>query len=991
MKVAAENKGSGENNGKGSNGSPDWCSAAMRRVDDGSDGLWLRLGPRADDTLFSKWFSIRLNPCVSFFATLLLFGFVVFCMALKPGKYCMETVTVDSQLQHNEQTFPRWALEQGYMNTSAAFWTTTFTFNVTRKQLKEVDCYAPLKEFRYWRKWVTTVSTWLYISTQDVWIIFLFVVLFSKYADIKLGKDDDEPDFSYIEWFGMIFCCGVATGLFFFSVGEPINHYEACGGSWPSGPKGKCKGDGDWANRYSTMSDNQRAQEAMNLTFYHWGLHGWVCYAVVGLLLGILHFRKGLPMTMKSCFFPLIGERIYGFTGDAIDVLSVVCTTFGVCTSLGLGTMQINEGLKRLNQGKNWWSVFGGTAYYGTDNSGDWKMDSFKSIWDTAPGNWKENNPWNVKTASSIAQIVADNDQQIIIIWIITAVSTASVCTGLDTGVKWFSLIALIMGAFLCWVILAMDDTFFILNLFIQTVGHYLTYFWQVGTYTGAFDQMMDGAPDGEQEYSGWMDDWTIFYWGWWIAWAPFVGVFLARISKGRTVREFIVVALIIAVTYNFTWMTIWGGAALRSEMAATKAGVTCGSPPYRKNYCRVENNIRGMGINRWNKEPEYFCSTVTKLSCHGWNYPPMIFDLLEQYGFLGSFLSVVALITLVLYFVTSSDSGSMVDDMATANGIEEPPIVQKIYWAITEGLAATGLMYMGRFDPSNPKASLQALQAASIAVGLPYTFLVCIICVSLWRTLQFESKQRRWDSGFHLSIIDCGITLYEPQPAGTYASWNFGLGKIKFEILLQSLKNALFPFFSLISVLKGIEKKKAMKTMNSNKQPSPSIWPTVLGSIAAVLFYVGWLLIFLDWIPIDSNAANTYGKLKTNSTGPISIVYEEYKVRNRYGYFRMYENEWVPGAMLDPANPTINGAMLLDKQGDRVGQPWQLGIIGWFFVLLFTAVVSAARTTTRELFHISGTFGEDVLASVFFYPTTLTQLVDTLENEDARKKRVAI
>jgi len=308
-------------------------------------------------------------------------------------------------------------------------------FTIKRQKVDDVDCYPPRLEFSYWMAWCTYTWTWLYISTQNIWIVFVFVLIFHpRYGKLKLGADDDQPEFTNMEWFAMIFCCGVATGLFYFSIGEPINHYEPCGKWAFGGPDGadwgtrQCLGTSNWANRFSHLPDNERAQKAMELTFYHWGLHGWVCYAIVGCILGILHFRKGLPMTMKTCFYPLLGERIYGFMGDLIDVLSIVCTTFGVCTSLGMGVQQINAGIKMLSGGTNWLGV----KWYGVENQDEWYndyKDSAKDIWDIQKESWRLSNPWSVATAGLVSQRMTEVSEQILLIWFITTASTArAVC-----------------------------------------------------------------------------------------------------------------------------------------------------------------------------------------------------------------------------------------------------------------------------------------------------------------------------------------------------------------------------------------------------------------------------------------------------------------------------------------------------------------------------------------------------------------------------------
>jgi len=1023
---------------------PDWAAKGRQMTEDGSDGLWLRFGPKPSDSTLSKFFSCRCNPCVTIFATVLLFGWVLFCMAWTPGKYCQgiqstefnQTASCDSpfvpqydtdvitagpihvnagtDVNGTNGTEANGANDTDGMNGTGANGTNSTNgndvngvigtdvngrngtnstdvngttsadkciFTIKRQKVDDVDCYPPRLEFSYWMAWCTYTWTWLYISTQNIWIVFVFVLIFHpRYGKLKLGADDDQPEFTNMEWFAMIFCCGVATGLFYFSIGEPINHYEPCGKWAFGGPDGadwgtrQCLGTSNWANRFSHLPDNERAQKAMELTFYHWGLHGWVCYAIVGCILGILHFRKGLPMTMKTCFYPLLGERIYGFMGDLIDVLSIVCTTFGVCTSLGMGVQQINAGIKMLSGGTNWLGV----KWYGVENQDEWYndyKDSAKDIWDIQKESWRLSNPWSVATAGLVSQRMTEVSEQILLIWFITTASTVSICTGLDIGVKWLSIIALVLGFFLLWVVLALDDTWFIFNLFVQTLGYYMQNIIETGFYTGAFDQQIDGAPDGRQEYgppsgAGWMNDWTIFYWGWWISWAPFVGVFLARISKGRTVREFLVTCIIITVLYNFVWMTVWGGAALKMEMAAEHAGIDC-SGSYSTNYCRVDPRS-GSGAGRFSGEPEYFCSTVTRLSCHYFDYPPMMFDVVNQYVTLGTFLSVLIVIALFLYFITSSDSGSLVDTIVAANGIREPCIAQRVWWSLTEGLAATGLTYSSLFDVADPRAGMKALQAASIASGLPYTFLVCFICVALWKVFKYEFEEDTFESGFRSGVLDFGLTLYTGK-SGSDLPIGFGGPQIKADRIMGALKNCFFPFPDLLNCLKSVREKKG--------EPA-TMYDTITAVFTGiVLYYTGWLLVFIDWIPVPTGGYITQGVWN----GTYNIIDKE--ISNRYGYFHLYTNEWKAGEVLTTNSdfePSRGESMGV---GDRVGHPMHLLVFGWFFIFMFIGLVMTLRSSAREVLKIKGNPIEDFLCSFFLWPTVLLQIKETLEDGPVGKK----
>merc|ERR1719361_270139 len=375
--------------------------------------------------------------------------------------------------------------------------------------------------FTKWKAWIVAKFTWLYVGSQDLWAVFAIVLYCSKYANIKLGKPDEKPEFNDVTWFMMLFACGIGVGLFFYGVAEPIYHYT-----------GK--------NRYSadsTMPDNTLAQIAINVTLYHWGIHGWIVYSLVGLLLGLMAYRENLPMTMKSCFYPLMGDRIFGWMGDLIDVVSIMTTLFGVCTSLGLGTRQLNAGLHMINS--------------------------------------------DIPDDSTWIQVVS--------IWCITAIATISTVSGVGMGIRRLSEICFMVGMFIMTVAFFMDDTFYILNLFVQSIGYYFQYITQLGWHTDAFEQVLPSyggvenrhrfipegfdRPDGPED---WMDDWTMFYWGWWISWCPFVGMFIAKISRGRTIRSFINGTITIPVVYSFMWMVLFGGIGIRQERAAGQLGLCC-------------------------------------------------------------------------------------------------------------------------------------------------------------------------------------------------------------------------------------------------------------------------------------------------------------------------------------------------------------------------------------------------------------------------------
>lgn len=604
-------------------------------------------------------------------------------------------------------------------------------------------------EFGSWQSWIGKHFTWLYIGALDVWALFIFYILASKYSSIKLGAADSVPEYNDATWFTMLFSCGVSTGLFFFGVAEPILHYT-----------GK--------NRYqadSTMPDNRLAQEAMNLTLYHWGLHGWVVYTVFGLLLSLMAHRQGLPLTIKSCFYPLIGDKIFGWPGDLVDTLSVIATLFGVCTSLGLGTIQLNQGLSMLSPAV---SV-------------------------------------NIKT-------------QVITIWLITGIATVSVVTGVKYGVRRLSEFCFTCGLVLMCCILLLDQTVYLLNLYTQSVGFYFQWLIQLGTHTDAFEQLGPSAGAAERGRllssssadgpESWMNSWTIFYWGWWIAWCPFVGMFIAKISYGRTIKEFIMGTMAAPTVYVFMWMIIFGGAGLRMEREAAGSDICChnvnmshlleatrAGPPeqlitFSADLCMGGDcsacSVRlltgklappGLSLGDLNAEilfvgaGEWGFTTpsrnLTRLSCR--KVEQMWFDLMMSYGGLGPFLSGFSLVSLVLYFVTSMDSGSLVIDTLASNGISETPILQRIFWAAIEGLAATALLVAGG------NRALSALQAVSIATGIVYLFLIGLACLALYRALSSvyteEEEGQVKAPAFKIGLLD--LLLADPlQEMLTESGW---------------------------------------------------------------------------------------------------------------------------------------------------------------------------------------------------------------------------
>lgn len=540
--------------------------------------------------------------------------------------------------------------------------------------------------------WVTDVWNWLYMFSQNVWIVILLYLLFKHY-NLKLG--DVEPEFSNAAYFAMLFSCGVATGLWYFSA-EAMWHYEGYGT-----PR--------WMDT-QMFNMNTRAEHAVMVTFFHWGLHGWIPYTVVGALLAILTYRRGFPMSMRFTLYPLIGEMAYGFLGDMIEVLSILCTVFGVCTSLGLGAMQINKGLVRLDRG----------TYLGKDYNG--------CIGDE-------------QICEGNIGLEENTMVQIIIIIVITLLATASVVAGLKRGIQVLSLIAFGLSLFILLSILFMDETWYIMNVLTSAFGYYLWYLPKISFHTDAWEELgaamegNGGAPDGRGGAKGWMNTWTIFYWGWWISWGPFVGTFLARISKGRKLGEFIIATLVLPSLWSFVFMGIMGAAQIRMTNQAISAGLdgSVGRGIYGHlanktivGYNHTYRDAADRDAWEWLPVPD----GVTRL--YKLSTEDVLFEHISSYGGQGwaTFMTVITLLCIVLYFVTSSDSASFVVDIMAANGTEEPPLVQKIFWAFTEGAAACALL--GSASEESPKAALEAVKAIPIILGLPFTFLLFWMCQGL-------------------------------------------------------------------------------------------------------------------------------------------------------------------------------------------------------------------------------------------------------------------
>ena len=449
---------------------------------------------------------------------------------------------------------------------------------------------------------------WFFIVVVNLALLMSIYLIFSKYGDIRLGYQTEEPEYNLVSWIGMLFSAGIGIGLLYWGTAEPLQHFMAP-------PLGEPE----------TIA---AAKQAMNISFLHYGLHVWAIYGMVALSLAYFHYRRGLPLAIRSTLYPLIGKKIYGPWGHTVDTLAVFGTMFGVVTTLGLGVLQINSGLETL---------------FGIPNT---------------------------------------ITVQIILIAFITMLAGLSLMMGLDKGIKRLSDINIFLTIVLLSFVIFLGPTQFIINSFVENIGNYIHQVIPLGLWTESYA--------GEEN---WQSSWTIFYWAWWISWSPFVGVFIARISRGRTIREFILGVLLIPITILFLWFTAFGGSAVHMELRAA-----------------ADPSLASPGLVEAVKA----------------DYGSAIFKLMEFYPFTQA-ATLLIIVMIVLWFVTSSDSASFVIDMLTSGGDANPPKIQRLFWAGTEGVIAAVLLAAG---------GLGALQAASIVSGFPFAVVILIMLYSLLRGL---------------------------------------------------------------------------------------------------------------------------------------------------------------------------------------------------------------------------------------------------------------
>ncbi|MDD9196540.1 BCCT family transporter [Aliivibrio sp. S3MY1] len=448
----------------------------------------------------------------------------------------------------------------------------------------------------------------LFMWSANIFVIFCLALIVSPFGKIRLGGDKAKPDYSMVSWLSMLFAAGMGIGLMFWGVAEPVAYFTG----WFETPLGV------------EANTPEAAKLALGATMFHWGLHPWAIYGVVALSLAFFAYNKGLPLSMRSIFYPILGDKTWGIPGHIVDILAVLATLFGLATSLGLGAQQAASGFHHV------FGIDGGLGL------------------------------------------------QVAIIFVVTLLAVISVMRGIDGGVKVISNINMVIAIVLV--------AFVALVTFAVSMGTIPT------TIIGYVENIIPLSNPHGREDEAWMHGWTVFYWAWWISWSPFVGMFIARVSRGRTVREFLTAVLIVPTIFTVLWMSIFGGVAID----------------------QVVNNIGTLGSEG-----------LTDVSLAMFQ----MFDALPM----GNILSMIAVVLVLVFFITSSDSGSLVIDSITAGGKVDAPIPQRVFWAFMEGAIAVALLWVGGTQ------AIQALQAGAISTALPFTIILLVMCISLLMGMRTE------------------------------------------------------------------------------------------------------------------------------------------------------------------------------------------------------------------------------------------------------------
>ena len=458
------------------------------------------------------------------------------------------------------------------------------------------------------RVWLTTNLDWLFMITVNLVCLFCLIVAFSPLGKIRLGGADAKPEYSNITWLAMLFAAGIGIGLLFFGVAEPMYYLQ-------NPPLG------------ITAGTPEAATAGIAATVFHWGIQGWAVYGVVGLALAFFAYNRGLPLTMRSAFYPIFGDRVWGWPGHVIDTFAIFAGMFGLATSLGLGVQQVTSGLNYL---------FG---------------------------------------------IPANSVTMVVLIVVITGIAMASVLTGINVGIKRLSQFNVIVALLLLLAVIILGPTLYIVRTMFAGLADYAMKIVPLSNWIG-------------REDTGFLHDWTTFYWAWWIAWAPFIGTFIARISKGRTVRQFVIFVLLLPTLLCLLWFGAFGGAALHQHTV--------------DGYTGVSENVAA------------------------WKLELALFKMFDELPWT-TLLSSVAMMLTIIFFVTSSDSGSLIIDIIAAGGKVDAPVSQRVFWCSLEGLVAIALLLGG---------GLKSLQAASLATGFPFAFVLLGMAVCVWLGLRSESRE---------------------------------------------------------------------------------------------------------------------------------------------------------------------------------------------------------------------------------------------------------
>lgn len=465
--------------------------------------------------------------------------------------------------------------------------------------------------FNMAQTFVSAHGGWIYTLSVNIFIVFCLYMAFGKFGKIRIGGQNAKPEFSMWAWFAMLFSAGIGNGLVLFSIADPVRDYLD-------------------PPRLAGEAPARIAQEAINFSFLHHGIHGWAIYSVVGLSLAYFTFNRKMPLTLRSVFYPILGNRIHGWMGDLIDIMAVITTLFGLATTIGFGVGQINAGFSH---------VFGlpSSLFY-----------------------------------------------QVLIIVGVTLAATLSAFSGIDKGVQMLSKVNVRVASAIFLLVLILGPTTFIFKAYIQNIGSYLVHFIDMSTWTEAL------------QGTDWQKKRTIMYWGWWISWSPFVGIFIARISKGRTIKEFILCVLILPALVTFLWFSAFGGTTMRDILLGDTAMIAA-----------VNDNISTALYVFFDKFP------------------------------LAMLLKILGVILICSFIITSADSGALVVDSLTSGGKMKTPRYQRVIWAVCIGVIASVLMYGG---------GLNALQTVVTISGLPFAILLVGMCFSLFRGISedYQKAERK-------------------------------------------------------------------------------------------------------------------------------------------------------------------------------------------------------------------------------------------------------